>query len=188
MNEYEKQANDFLKETNTKIEIEFLKHDYYFQDDKCKRDIYKVTLSNDKHSYTFNFGQSIINSAFILDGSGWLCLCDRSCLEFVDSASQVSNLLKKFMQKRESKYSNKKIYEFKNPRRQEKTAITPTNYDILSCLDILYVVNFEDFCLEFGYDTDLRKAEKIYQDCLKEDHNLRRLFTHEELDKLSEIQ
>ena len=42
MNEYEKQANDFLNKTNTEFRIEFLKYDYYFNNDNTKRDIYKI--------------------------------------------------------------------------------------------------------------------------------------------------
>ena len=42
--DYEKQANNFLTKTNTVLKIEFLRYDYHFQDDKEKRDIYKITI------------------------------------------------------------------------------------------------------------------------------------------------
>ena len=33
-------------------------------------------------------------------------------------------------------------------------------------------MDFEDFCGNFGYNTDSRKAEKIYKDCLKSGRKL----------------
>ena len=62
MNEYNKQASDFLKATQTKIRSKFLKYDYHFEGDKDKRDIYLVTISRGNRSFSFNFGQSISES------------------------------------------------------------------------------------------------------------------------------
>ena len=36
--------------------------------------------------------------------------------------------------------------------------------------------SFEDFCSEFGYDTDSRKAEKIHRACQKSADKLKRLL------------
>lgn len=60
MENYEKQAQDFLEKTSSSLKIEFLKNGKHFTDDKDVRDIYKVTLSRGSRSYTFNFGQSIL--------------------------------------------------------------------------------------------------------------------------------
>ena len=70
MNEYEKQANKFLKETDTEFKTEFLKNGLYFDDDKgwvCSdskkpRDIYLITLKRGNREYKFKFGQSINDS------------------------------------------------------------------------------------------------------------------------------
>lgn len=35
---------------------------------------------------------------------------------------------------------------------------------------------FEDFCLEMGYDADIRKAEKIYKACKRVAESLKRLL------------
>lgn len=37
--------------------------------------------------------------------------------------------------------------------------------------------SFEDFCSEFGYDTDSRKAEKIYKACEKSAEKAKRIFS-----------
>ena len=62
MNEYEKQARNFLKKYNAEITIEYLKTDYHFQGDKEKRDIYKITIMRGVNYYSFNYGDSIYNS------------------------------------------------------------------------------------------------------------------------------
>ena len=52
----------------------------------------------------------------------------------------------------------------------------PTMYDILSCLTKWDCGTFEDFCAEFGYDTDSRKAERAYKGVCKEYSAVVRLF------------
>lgn len=63
----------------------------------------------------------------------------------------------------------------------------PTMYDVLSCLEKRSYSSFEDFCDEFDYDTDSRKAEKIYLACEKEAEAVERLFG-DIMDELCEIQ
>lgn len=62
MNNYKKQANDFLVKTNTKMIVKFIEYDKYFMDDKEERDIFNITLLRDNKKYNFTFGQSINNS------------------------------------------------------------------------------------------------------------------------------
>jgi hypothetical protein len=64
----------------------------------------------------------------------------------------------------------------------------PSAYDVLSCLTKSDVGTFEDFCSEFGYDTDSRKAEKTYKAVVDEYNNLKRLYSDEQLSELQEIQ
>jgi hypothetical protein len=68
----------------------------------------------------------------------------------------------------------------------------PTAYDILTCLqlDVWSVTNngsFEDFCSEFGYDTDSRKAEKTYNIILKQSEKLKK-FLGEKFDQFMECE
>lgn len=126
--DYQQQAIDFLRSTNTEFSVSYKAHDFYFDDDKDTRDIYYITLKNDRHRYRFTFGQSIAN-----------------------------------------------------------TGTAPTPYDVLSVLTKYDVGTFENFCSDFGYDTDSRKAEKLYKAVLKEWDNVRKLFTDEELNQLQEI-
>lgn len=64
----------------------------------------------------------------------------------------------------------------------------PTAYDLLACITKNDPGNFEDFCSEFGYDEDSRKAEKIYNSVVEEWENVEDFFTKEEIEQLQEIQ
>lgn len=63
----------------------------------------------------------------------------------------------------------------------------PTPYDILSCLQKYEVGTFENFCGDFGYDTDSIKALKVYEAVKDEYLNIARLFNEDELEQLQEI-
>lgn len=64
----------------------------------------------------------------------------------------------------------------------------PTAYDILACLQWYEVGTFEDFCSEFGYDTDSRKAEATWIAVADQYRNLCRVFpSQEHRDTLAEI-
>jgi len=62
----------------------------------------------------------------------------------------------------------------------------PTAYDILACLTKYDPETFENFCANYGYDTDSRKAEKVYKAVLKEWEGVNRLFS-DVLEQLAEI-
>ena len=57
----------------------------------------------------------------------------------------------------------------------------PTAADVLDCLasDSAGIENarsFEDWCGEYGYDTDSRKAERIFKVCERQAESLKRLL------------
>ena len=133
MNEYEKQAQDFLFKSGTTFKAKYVKHDLYFADDKEPRDIYRITLKRNGETYSFKFGQSIANSDY------------------------------------------------------GKTS--PTAYDVLAALTKYDPENFDNFCSEYGYDTDSRKAEKIYKAVQKEYDNIISLFGEDDtIEELRNIQ
>jgi len=65
---------------------------------------------------------------------------------------------------------------------------TPTAYDLLACLTKYDVGTFENFCGDFGYDTDSRSAERTYKAVCKEWEKVSKFFTAEEIEQLQEIQ
>ena len=80
-----------------------------------------------------------------------------------------------------------KSYTFKFGQSIAAGSTPPTMYDVLACLTKSDPGSFEDFCDEFGYDTDSRRAEKTYKAMVKEWKNVNRLFG-DILEELYEIQ
>lgn len=70
-----------------------------------------------------------------------------------------------------------------NPRQDE----APSTYDILACLTKFDPGAFTDFCSDFGYDTDSRRAERVYFAVQEEWRRVLAFFSTEELAELSEI-
>lgn len=129
---YEQSAINFLKTTGTEFKARFSDHKKHFAEDKERRDVFRCTLKNSRHTYRFNFGQS----------------------------------------------TNESTSDGGNP---------PTAYDVLACLTKYDPGTFENFCGDFGYDIDSRKAYKTYKAVIKEWKNVELLFTAEELEQLQEI-
>ncbi len=63
-NEYTKQAQEFLDNTDTTVSAVFDSYGPHFEDDKDCRDIYNVTITRGSRSFSFKFGQSINESRY----------------------------------------------------------------------------------------------------------------------------
>lgn len=165
---YQQQAQDFLTKTNTTFKAEFVKFDKHFDDDEYGRDIYTITLKRGDRVYAFSFGQSLKDSS-----------------RYYDTVTK-----RIFSPSGQGLNCNVKVTSdtfFKNHCQLIKGE-EPTAYDVLACLTKYEVGTFEDFCSDFGYDTDSRRAEKIYKAVCDEWMNVQRLFTDEEIEQLREIQ
>ena len=79
-----------------------------------------------------------------------------------------------------------KSYSFKFGQSINDGCKEPTIYDVLSCMQKSDVGTFENFCDEFGYDTDSRRAERVYKAVRVEWKAMERLFG-DVLDELQEI-
>jgi len=71
---------------------------------------------------------------------------------------------------------------------KEKGVKLPTAYDLLTCITKNDPGTFADFCSEFGYDEDSRKAFDVYLAVQNEWAKVSRFFTAEELAEAQEIQ
>lgn len=172
--DYEKQANNFLSKVNASIEITFKKFDYHFSDDKEKRDIYEITIKRGNRKFTFDFGNSLNDSGFYFTVGRKRYELDR---KYLDS----KNL---FFICRQINYGFTPTCKADVIHKPTK----PTNYDILACLIKYDPGTFENFCSEFGYDTDSRNAERTYKAVVNEWQNICALFTDAEIEELAEIQ
>lgn len=184
MDEYEQEAQQFLKETNTEFKAEFLKNGFHFQDDKEPRDIYLITLKRGEREFKFNFGQSLNNSG------KYISLITQNFKNPKDDKEDLT----RGQSLTEEEY--KKIFwkikrdfgDIKGIIELNKNFEIPSAYDVLAGLTCSEVGDFKNFCDDFGYDTDSRKAEKTYKAVLEEWNNIKMLYTDEEILKLQEIQ
>ena len=63
----------------------------------------------------------------------------------------------------------------------------PTAYDVLACLTKYDPGTFDEFCSEYGYNTDSRQAFKTYKAVVREWKNIEKLFSPEQIEALQEI-
>lgn len=176
--EYDIQAEKFLEKTGTTIDIKFLKHDKHFADDKEERDIYDVKLKRKNRSMTITFGNSLNDSGFKLItviNTRNIPIGDSSRQRFIDSP----NLLRRHIEQH-IKFNLGNKDKIKLP-------VAPNAYSILACLTKYDPETFEDFCSEFDYNTDSRKAEETYNAVKEEWLKVCSLFSDEELSELQEI-
>lgn len=81
-------------------------------------------------------------------------------------------------------------YRHGKPIANERYPINPTAYDVLACISGDWQASdqtFEEWASHFGADTDSRKAYATWERCRDFALKLRRFFTAEELEALSEI-
>ncbi len=80
------------------------------------------------------------------------------------------------------------VFTFGQSISDTRTNTPPSIYSILACLQKYEVGTLEEFCNEFGYDSDSRKVENTYKSVANEYAEMAKMFTPDELEILSEIQ
>lgn len=183
MTDYNKQATDFLASTNTTLKVvESIpqKATSWSKDDKDahKHINYTITLKNKNHSYTFDFWGSIHDYEIVE--------AIRNCHPLSFQQTQEDYKIEDIL-KREKLWPRTRILKKEEIEILIKKEYLPNAYDILACLFPVYEDTFEDFCNSFGYDADSRTAEDTYKRCIEQDRQLCKLFSHEELEQLAEI-
>ena len=194
MNDYEKQAVVFLEETSTTFKAEFVENGKHFSDDTEERDIYKITLTRGELTYEFRFGQSIAES-------GMRLFLDK---KMTKRTKHIGFIVPQDVRDSIKANNNKDFgkgmtwgHPLKRWFEKEHFSLSglsfdlgkiPTAYDVLTCLTKNDPDTFEEFCDNFGYDKDSRKAEKTYFAVRDEFKEVRLLWTDEQIEKLQEIQ
>ena len=179
ISDYDQQAIYFLESTNTTLNVVYSHTDKYFSNDTEKRDIYRFTFANDKYTYSALFGDSIHNTE-----SRRIAKENLFSRPHQIYGNRLQQLIKYgFSDKTGRNFSTKNM----------RTAInkTPSSYDILACMDSYAPDTFEDFCSEFGYDdsplSEHDNIMRIFLNVREQVNAMRKLFTSDELDTLSEI-
>lgn len=163
INEYQRQALEFLKETGTTCTIAYVGCLYNEDWDKTnKHDLYYVTLKNNRGEYTYKYWDSLYHT-------------------------EIHHMTAEEYQ-RKNRSTCCDIYQARRQLKEAKLHAVITEYDVLACLTTWEGGTFEDFCDEFGYDNDSISAYKTYMAVCKERDGLRKIYTYEQLEMLSEIQ
>lgn len=86
-----------------------------------------------------------------------------------------------------SRDKNRISFRFGQSLAETENDTEPTAYALLTCLTKYEPGSFNDFCSEYGYDSDSRKAYKTYKEVCKEWQKVESFFTSEELEEIQEI-
>ena len=167
MSEYQKQANDFAVKYNLTMQTVYLGHYARFSDNVTA--VFKITLERpNKKPFSFDFSTSTNDSYIyrILGESKW----HKGLPPKLDSSKWFTN--------------GRKLAQGQYDISECKTS--PTLYDVLACLTKHDPETFEDFCFEYDYDTDSRKAYDIFMAADKGWHEVKRMFS-DCMDELQEI-
>ncbi|MFR2774842.1 MAG: hypothetical protein ACLTBR_03315 [Anaerostipes sp.] len=168
MNEYTKQAMDFLEKANATIKIDFsgvaINKDWK---EKTGRNFYNVTITTPRGSMNFDFWDSINNTE----------ISQMSIEEYAENRFKCNYKDLRWSDKRKAREELK----------EKKATAKPTAYDVLACLIKDDPGAFEDFCSTFGYDEDSKTADRVYIEVVREYKQLERIFTAEQMKELQEI-
>lgn len=173
--EYDKQAEKFLQDTGTTIKAEYQGHRKYFPGDGCQRAVYEITLEREGHApYSFSFGQSLSDSYSWSRGQE--AIFSRRCCSEPHGIKNINKL-------RDSGES----FWFKGWNYQAKPVkAAPSAYDVLACIEKSEPMTFEEFCDNYGYNSDSIADEKTYKAVLDQQIHINRIFA-DCMDELQEI-
>lgn len=157
--EYEIHAAEVLAKYKIEFRAAFIFHGPYWPDDKESRNVWELILTRPA-----------------LDRRDVKTVSFRFGQSIVDSFYNPFSNLKQFGSARNSRADLV-------PTQRNK----PTSYDLLACLTKNDPGTFGDFCEDFGYDTDSRRAEKTYFAVQEEWEKVRAFFKPEELEEIREI-
>ena len=170
MSEYVKQAKDFLTSCNATMEIKYVGLEKPNWDDKPHR-TYDCTIKTPRGEMMVHFYDSLNNTRIL--------------------TMDVEEYLRKY-------YHLVGLYLY-DPRHRKgavelkalKKQAIPAEYDILACLTKYDVGSMDDFMHEFGYEIkctqDMTNFINTYNAVVKEYNDVRRCFTEEQIEAMSEI-
>lgn len=181
MQNYEQKATDFLNKNNITIDIIFKRNDFYFNDDKDKRDIYNITIARGNRSMNFDYGQSIKESGYKVIFK-YKNTARKFEHNFINSDLYISKNFKNDIFKLcYTKFGYDTTIESITP------PTPPTTYDVLSCLTYSDPGTFEDFCLELGYNNDSIKDLELYKRVVKEYQQVLTIFSDQEIEEIQDF-
>lgn len=171
----------FCKDAETETDLDKL--DVFPRKTHIHGKHYRCTISGPGRGHvSFDFWNSYADSeenAFNFGGElRWNEPSQSANYEGILTVSRENKYWDKYRGKRNIGYS------VVHPRGKRKTVAA---YDLLACIQKSEVSTFENFCADFGYDSDSRKAEQTYHAVAKEWKKVQQFFTKEEIAQLQKI-
>ena len=168
MNEYIKQAKDFLASCNATMEIKATGFEAPNWDSKLHC-TYDCTIKTPRGEMMVHFYDSLENTETLtMSDKVWYEKTYHKPYEYADHQ------------------------EVRRIHNKAKVAARPTAYDILACLQKYDVGSMDDFFSEFGYEIkctkDMTDFISTYNAVVKEYSDVCRCFTPEQIEAMQEIQ
>ncbi len=208
MNEYDKQAADFLARNGIEFRAQLRNtRTPQWSDDGPHGHHYRVSLRKPRNKYCGELGK------FYLSFDFWGSLAEKHAPQQIQeklwkeeqarrdalTMAEVDAKMGFNRTTREKKAAasaaklaeiEARIADLTGQLAAAKDAINLRPYSVLARLssDIYCPETFADFCAEYGYDEDSRKAEQTFRRCLAFSRKLHAFFTEAEIEQLSEIQ
>ncbi len=158
VSEYVQQANTWAEKWDVKMSATFTGHRKYFPDDTDTRDTYSITLVRGDRSMTFDYGQSLQDSGY----HGGKTPYWREWIKIANAQRAP------------------KTYRERAERDALAQGKAPDLYSVICCIEKYEPEPFADWCANFGYDTDSRKALATYLACQKNAADFARLCRGDE--------
>ena len=136
------------------VQIKFTGIKKHFQDDKEERLTGIFKIIRNKREIEFNFGFSIHDT------------------EIFSSSNRYHN----------KNYNGIGGASFQKSK-DKKVFMNDLLYSCFACLSSEYYcpIDFDEFCADFGYDSDSIKAKSTWELCLKQSSKLQKVFNEEEV-------
>lgn len=176
MRDYEQESQAFIDKIGVKFEAVLVGSDCpkFCEDAQKKREMDKINVYPRKsHIHGKHYRCTFTREGrdpFIVEF--WNSYADEEQNYFTQGGRNIPALAENYAMA--MRYKGKK-----------RTKVQP--YDVLACIQKHDPGTFDDFCGDFGYDTDSRRAEEIYHAVVREWRDVRRFFKPEEMGELEEI-
>ena len=171
MNEYVKQAKDFLNDCNATMEIKYagLEKPNWDKKSHCT---YDCIIKTPRGTMTVHFYDSAADTEI--------------------HRMSVEQYIEKTYKYRASDAPWSIKQRAEKELKVKKAEAIPTEYDILACLQKYDVGSMDDFFSEFGYEIkctkDMTNFINTYNAVIKEYQDICRCFTPEQIEAMQEIQ
>ena len=150
------------------FEYRFIGIRKYFDTDEHKRQVLGITITRNGKTISFEYGSSL------MDTDLFRCPKNDDPTESVYKPISDTELKKEWQKESWGEHSqySKLLIE------KKKAFKAGLLYSILTCIRMDYATpdTFEEFCMEFGYDEDSRKAEKVFGLCKIKAAKLHKVF------------